>query len=56
MTVFWDVATCNLLEVNSLCHRPDDGGSNKLRNVDKLLLEYTVQRPGRQPSVDHAVT
>jgi hypothetical protein len=31
-------------------HHPDDGGSKHLRNVRKLLPDYTVQQPIRQPS------
>jgi hypothetical protein len=30
--------------------RPDDGGSKDLWNVGKLLLDYTVLEPRRQPS------
>jgi hypothetical protein len=30
--------------------RPDDGGSKDLWNVGKLLPEYTVLQPRRQPS------
>jgi hypothetical protein len=29
-------------------NRPDDGGSKHLRNVGKLLLDYTAQHPRRQ--------
>jgi hypothetical protein len=30
--------------------RPDDGGSKALRNVGKLLPDYTVLQPRREPS------
>jgi hypothetical protein len=30
--------------------RPDDGGSKDLWNVGKLLPDYTVLQPRRQPS------
>jgi hypothetical protein len=30
--------------------RPDDRGSKHLGNVDKLLPNYTAQKPARQPS------
>jgi hypothetical protein len=43
LTVFWDVAPC------SLSHRLDDGDSKHLWNVGKLLPDYTVQHPRRQP-------
>jgi hypothetical protein len=45
MAVLWVVAPCRLVEVT---HRPDDGGSKHLRNVCKLLLDYTAQQPRRQ--------
>jgi hypothetical protein len=31
-------------------YRPDDGGSKDLRNVGKLLPDYTALQPRRQPS------
>jgi hypothetical protein len=59
MAVFWVVAPCSLVEVyqrfrgpcclHRLTHRPDDGGSKDL-NVGKLLPDYTVLQPRRQPS------
>jgi hypothetical protein len=38
---------------SGLCrnHCPGDGGSKQLWNVDKCLLDYTVQQPRRQPSL-----
>jgi hypothetical protein len=42
LTAFWDIAPCS--------HRPDDGGSKHLRNVDQLLRNYTAQQPRRQSS------
>jgi hypothetical protein len=36
MTVFWDVASCSLV---------DDGGSKHLRNVSERLPDYMVQHP-----------
>jgi hypothetical protein len=52
MAVFWVVAPCSLVEVcqHFRGHRPDDGGSKDLRNVGKLLPDYTVLQPRRQPS------
>jgi hypothetical protein len=67
MALFWDVATCSLVEVHqsfrgACCfrhksedlrhenYRPDDGSSNHLWNVGKLLLDYTAQHASRQPS------
>jgi hypothetical protein len=44
MTVFWDVAPCNLVEVY-LRFRGDDGGSKDLWNVGKRLSDYTAQHP-----------
>jgi hypothetical protein len=41
MAVFWVVDES---------HRPDDGGSKDLWNVGKLLPDYTVLQPRRQPS------
>jgi hypothetical protein len=46
MAVFWIVAPCSLVGD----HRPDDGGSKHLWNVGKLLSDYTVLQPRRQPS------
>jgi hypothetical protein len=39
-----------VLAASRLTHRPDDGGSKQLRNVGKLLPDYTAQQPRRQPS------
>jgi hypothetical protein len=50
ITVFQVVAPC------SLSHRPDDGGSKHLRNVGKLLPDYTAQQPRRQSSSDSTCT
>jgi hypothetical protein len=62
MAVFWVVAPCSLVEVyqrfgGPCClhhqgdtHRLDGGGSKDLRNVGKLLPDYTVLQPRRQPS------
>jgi hypothetical protein len=53
MAVFWVVAACSLVEVYRHFggrDRPDDGGSKHLWNVDKLLPDYTLQQPRRQPS------
>jgi hypothetical protein len=33
-----------------ITHRPDGGGSKDLWNVGKLLPDYTVLQPRRQPS------
>jgi hypothetical protein len=60
MAVFWVLAPCILVEVyrrvRGLCclhHHciecPDDGGSKQLRNVSRLLADYTAQQPLRQP-------
>jgi hypothetical protein len=59
MAVFWVVVPCSLVEVyrrfRGACFhhqqgkRPDDGGSKHLRNESKLLPDYTVQQPRRQP-------
>jgi hypothetical protein len=37
-------------------HRPDDGGSKDLWNVGKLLPDYTVLQPIRQPSSLYVVS
>jgi hypothetical protein len=52
MAVFGVVAPCGLVEVYRRYqpHRPDDGGSKDLRNVGKLLTDYTAIQPRRQPS------
>jgi hypothetical protein len=59
MAVLWVVALCSLEEVYQrfrgpccLHHQggPDDGGSKNLRNVGKLLPDYMVLQPKRQPS------
>jgi hypothetical protein len=34
-----------------IIHRPDDGGSKYVRNVDKLVPDYTALQPRRQPSL-----
>jgi hypothetical protein len=41
MAAFWVVAPCS---------HPDDGGSNHLWNIGKLLPDYTAQQSRRQPS------
>jgi hypothetical protein len=55
MAVFWVVALCSLVEVYQRFGGPcclhlqgDDG--NDLWNIGKLLPDYTVQQPRRQPS------
>jgi hypothetical protein len=51
MAVFGVVAPCSLVQVyRRLTHRPDHGGSKDLRNLGKILPDYTVQHPRRQPS------
>jgi hypothetical protein len=58
MTVFWDIAPCNLVEVDRRFrgaywlhhHLPDDGGSTHLWNVG-LLLDYTALYPRRLSSL-----
>jgi hypothetical protein len=50
IAVFWVVAPCSLVEVSSMSHRPDDGGSKDPWNVGKLLPDYTVLQPRRQQS------
>jgi hypothetical protein len=47
MAVFWVVAPCSVVSGDD---RPDDGGSKDLRNVGKLLPDYTALQPRRQPS------
>jgi hypothetical protein len=47
MTVFWVVVLCSLEEVHQ---DPDDGGSKHILNLSKLLPNYIVQQPRRQPS------
>jgi hypothetical protein len=54
---FWVVASCSLVELyrrfrGACClHRPDDGGSKYIRNVGKLLPDYTAQQSRKQPSL-----
>jgi hypothetical protein len=52
--VIWVVAPCSLEEVYRRGaygpQPPDDGGSNHLCNVGKLLPDYTAQHPRRQSS------
>jgi hypothetical protein len=48
MAVFWVVAPCSLVEVYHGNH-PYDGGSKYLWNVGKLLPDYMVLQPIRQP-------
>jgi hypothetical protein len=62
MAVFWVVAPCSLVEIyqhfrDPCClhhqgsgHHHGDGGSKYLWNVGKLLPDYTVLQPRRQPS------
>jgi hypothetical protein len=61
MAVFWVVApfslvvdrgfrgACCVHHQGSIYH-PDDGGSKRIWNVGKLLPDYMVQQPRRQPS------
>jgi hypothetical protein len=61
MAVNCVVAPCSLIEVfqrfrGTCClhHQGDeDGGSKHLRNVGKLLPDYTVLQSRRQPSLCH---
>jgi hypothetical protein len=50
MAVFWVVEVYQHFRSPCCLHRPDDGGSKDLRNVGKLLPDYTVLQPRRQPS------
>jgi hypothetical protein len=60
MAVFWVVAPCSLVEFSHVTgilaasiittRHPDDGGNKHLHNVSKLLPDYTVQPPRKQPS------
>jgi hypothetical protein len=60
MAVLWVVEPCSLVEVYQRIRGPcclhhqgdrrDDGGSKDLWNVGKLLPDYTVLQPRRQPS------
>jgi hypothetical protein len=52
-TVFWDLTPCNHLELTDVSKErtalfgPDDEGSTFLRNIDKILSNYTVSRLGK---------
>jgi hypothetical protein len=46
--LWWNWVDLPVLRFN--LYRPDDGGSNDLCNVGKLLPDYTAQQPRRQPS------
>jgi hypothetical protein len=46
---YFEKITKSRLKCSSTKHRPDDGGSKHLWNVDKLLPDYTVQQPRRRP-------
>jgi hypothetical protein len=48
MDVLWDVALCNLVDMDG--DHPDDGDSKHLWNTSQYLPDYTVQHPRRQPS------
>jgi hypothetical protein len=48
MTVFWVVGPGT--QGVGYRHGPAEGGSHHLRNVGKLLPDYTAQQPRRQPS------
>jgi hypothetical protein len=55
MAVFWLVAPCSLVEVYQRFRGPScclhhQGDRKDLWNVGKLLLDYTVLQPRRQPS------
>jgi hypothetical protein len=46
-----DVSVCYLCDTSWFSPlNPDDGGRKYLRNVGKLLSDYTTQQPRRQPS------
>jgi hypothetical protein len=60
ITVFWDVASCSLVEIDrrfidAYCHlnqghdHPDDGGIKNLWNVGQFLPHNMTQRLKRQP-------
>jgi hypothetical protein len=42
---FWVISPCILVNV-----RPEDGGSKYIRNVGKILPDYTAHQPRRQSS------
>jgi hypothetical protein len=52
MSIFWDVASYSLVEIDRR-FRGDassagaDGGSNRLFNVGRYLLDYMAQHPTR---------
>jgi hypothetical protein len=46
VVVCWVVASCSPLED----YHPDDGDSRHLRNIGKLLPDYMIHHPRRQPS------
>jgi hypothetical protein len=50
MAVFWLVTPCSLVEFYDQCNCPDDGSSKYPRNIDKLLPDYNVLQPRRQPT------
>jgi hypothetical protein len=50
VTIFWDGASCNLVEtgrrLRGVCL--DDGGGKQLCNVGQFIGDYTAQPPTRQ--------
>jgi hypothetical protein len=60
MTVLWDVKPFSLVEVyrrlrGAYCLQRPDRGSKHLRNIGKLVRDYTAQHPRRQSSSDKNV-
>jgi hypothetical protein len=63
MTVFWDVVSCSLVEVDRRfrnvyclhyqCDHLHDGGSKYCVNVGKLLRDYTAQYPKKTVILAH---
>jgi hypothetical protein len=53
MDVFWFVVLRSLVEVywgfTGACSLPDDGDSKQFCNNGKLLPDYIMQQPRRQP-------
>jgi hypothetical protein len=50
VAVFWDVAPCSVVEVYQFIDVSEVLAASIIRAINKLLLHYTAQKPGKQSS------
>jgi hypothetical protein len=48
LTDFWDVTSCDLVDLHCSLFDPEDGDSKFLRNVGEYISDYTATHPRRK--------